>query len=121
MQLRLMNSPYTIVHGLAWSLTTISYPVEAGAKRLFTKWESWHFSKRLITQLQALDAEEKGILKSFMQRRTQYFDFENGAVAALVGRGILFRPLEMADIRRFPATITDWAWELLRKHPELLQ
>jgi hypothetical protein len=117
------------VHNRTWTslvfwfslLTTISYPVEAGAKQLFAKWESRLFRKRLITQLQTLDAEERGILKSFMHRRTQYFEMENGAVAALVSRGILYYPLDTADSRRFPVTIADWAWKCVHEHPELLQ
>jgi hypothetical protein len=103
-------------------LLTLSYAGEAGWNYASTKRGSRRFHESLVARLRTLDAEEKAVLRRFIHsnQRTCYFDYENGAVAALIYSGVLFCPVEIADVRHVPTTIADWAWDYLKKHPELL-
>jgi superinfection exclusion protein B len=104
-------------------LMTFSYAVQSGWEHTIAKFRSRRIHQSLVARLQALDSQEKAVLKQFIDsdRRTCNFDYEHGAVAALIYSGVLFHPIDTADIRYFPTTIADWAWDYLRNHRELLK
>jgi len=75
-------------------------------------------------QLQSLSPVEKSLLVGYLKRATNtlYFPLENGVVAGLVARRILFRPTNTFNLVRGCAfNLSPWAREELETHPELLQ
>jgi hypothetical protein len=71
----------------------------------------------------SLTPEEKAILARYIlsNTKTQEFDPSNGMVKSLLATGILYVPSQHFDLLEgMTFLIAPWAWDYLRKHPELL-
>ena len=68
---------------------------------------------------------EKVVLMTYVdrQKKTRYFEIENGLVMGLVRSGILYRATEISSPQDmiFGFNLQPWAWVELQKHPELLE
>jgi superinfection exclusion protein B len=73
--------------------------VAAGSKAVGL-WQRRRRRKLLLASLRTLSLDEKQLLSSYMTPRTttRYFDLEDGIVAGLAVRGILYRPTAMVDL-----------------------
>jgi hypothetical protein len=76
-----------------------------------------------IARLHKLDRSERQFLKSMYDRdtRTSYCESFNPVVLGLVRCGVLRFSAKYVPVYRAPITITDWAWDYLHEHPELLK
>jgi hypothetical protein len=104
------------------SVVTITYPITTGWDRSLSFLKGRQRLKRGEKRLHLLDTKEKAILNSYVSQntRTQYFDYNNGAVAHLQLSGILLCPRKCVRTDKAPFVLADWAWDYLHKHPELL-
>lgn len=74
-------------------------------------------------RLQNLTPEEKEILRYYIEynTRTQNLNIQDGIVQGLEHEVIIYRSSNMGSmVDGFAYNIQPWAWEHLRKHPELL-
>lgn len=93
---------------------------------------SWFYSKirwklivrpRLVKKLKDLSPSEKSFLAFYLLANTkvQYADINDGLVGELVSSRIIRRASQLSVYHtRFPFNIQPWAWEELRKNPELV-
>jgi Super-infection exclusion protein B len=84
------------------------------------KWRS--FRKHRIARLRTLDSREKELLRSMVavNRRSSYFNAFDATVLALIGCNVMIWAAAIIPTHRAPARITDWTWDYLHEHPELL-
>lgn len=77
----------------------------------------------MMVRLRRLTPPEKRVLARFFteQTRTLTFDYRDGIVGTLVSAGILYRPVNVGKLDRFPVSVQSWARDLLLQHPELLE
>ena len=88
------------------------------------KYEKHTNSKKLKKRLFELTVIEKKILSKYIDNntRTEYFNFTDGVILGLVHEHVLYRTSNISDNPPvFPFNIQPWAWDYLRKHPELLK
>lgn len=80
-------------------------------------------TEEMMVRLRRLTPPEKRVLARFFteQTRTLTFDYRDGIVGTLVSAGILYRPVNVGKLDRFPVSVQSWAWDLLLQHPELLE
>ncbi|WP_254510387.1 super-infection exclusion protein B [Anatilimnocola floriformis] len=77
-------------------------------------------------RLHQLTDDEKLILKGYVDRKTraQNLDRFDGVVICLEDAGVIYRgsnsTLVYGPTIRFPYVITDFAWDYLNKHPDML-
>jgi hypothetical protein len=76
-------------------------------------------------RLHRLTPAERAILRKYIIKdtRSQDLSLQDGVAQGLVLERIIYRPLpSIGDVRRgFPHNIQPWAWDYLKKHPELLK
>jgi len=81
-------------------------------------------SKQQITKkLHSLTEDEKQILRFYFatQSKSNTLRIDDGVVNGLVGNGIIFRAASVGNMfEGFAHNISDFAWEYLHEHPELL-
>lgn len=88
------------------------------------RYEKHKNNKKLRKRLFDLTDEEKKVLSQYLDdnTRTEYFNFTDGVILGLVDEYILYRVSNSSDMPPvFPFNIQPWAWDYLRKHPELLK
>jgi len=76
-----------------------------------------------IKRLHELTPVEKQYLAPYIAQntRTQTFEFNDGVVCELETYSIIRRSLSVSlDRGFFPYNIQQWAWEYLKKHPEIV-
>jgi len=75
-------------------------------------------------RLHSLSSEEKAILKDYLDNdtKTRPFSFFSGTHKGLVASGVLYTSSDISMPGRdtFDYNINPWAWDYLRKHPELI-
>lgn len=73
---------------------------------------------------EALTNEEKVILHKFREKGVISLLFKHnqktGVLASLVKKGVLYKAAETSKGLYIHYNITDWAWDYLRNHPELI-
>lgn len=82
------------------------------------------FLQKRRKRLHSLTDEEKSILSGYISNNTRSQDFEctNGVVLGLEMEKIIFRVSDLSSyFTNFPYNIQPWAWEYLKKNPELLK
>ena len=76
-------------------------------------------------RLHGLSSEEKTILRSYIDNdtKTQHFSIFDGVHSGLLAAKILYQSSMVSYPGRetFDYNITNWAWDYLKKHPELLK
>ncbi|MFV1977614.1 MAG: superinfection exclusion B family protein [Candidatus Scalindua sp.] len=88
--------------------------------------------KRLIDaakkRVSDLTPEEKEVLRTYIDKNTRSCDLniQNGVVSGLMSAGFLVLAFKVSyggtrGSYTFPVNISDWAWEFLRNHPEILK
>ena len=114
--------PWFAVGFLFFLAMTCSYPIESGWRWSTNAILSKVYRKRRIARLHALDANEKRILIRYIQgnKRSDYFDSYNATVLGLIHARILYFGAKWIPIHKAPVIISEWAWEYLHEHPELL-
>lgn len=83
--------------------------------------------KRRIEAINSLTADEKTILRYFLEvnSRTQDLNYQNGNVSKLTQLGFIYRAslVSYGGARgsfTFPYNIDDWAWSYLKSNPSVL-
>ena len=78
--------------------------------------------------IRSLTADEKSILRYFLENdtRSQDLNLQNGTVAKLMVLGIIQRASSvsyggMKGSFTFPYTISDWAWNYIKEHPDSVE
>jgi len=82
------------------------------------------FIYRSKRRLKDLTKEEKKLLRDyiFKDTRTQYLRDEDGVVKGLEYEKIIYPATNVGSILEgFAYNIQQWAWEYLKRHPELLK
>lgn len=79
--------------------------------------------ERLQERLHTLTAQEKEILRPYIEekKRVHTFAINNGVVNVLMMHTVLGRAANMGDPGFWPFHIQPWAWDYLTEHPELLE
>lgn len=85
----------------------------------------WHLTTRprLVKQLENLSPDEKIFLAVYLlaDTKVQYADINDGLVGELVSAKIIRRASQLSVYHtRFAFNIQPWAWDALRKNPELV-
>lgn len=79
--------------------------------------------RRYVAKLRNLTTEEKQLLCGYIlaKQKTQYFPIQDGVVMGLVSDKIIFQSSTLGFMTTgFAFNIQPWAWDYLRKHPELI-
>jgi hypothetical protein len=92
------------------------------------KWclAKWRSRKALISyqrKLLDLTPEEKKVLRGYLDgnTKTQYLDVSDGVAASLTSAGIIYMATQVSSAYTdFAYNIQPWAWDHLRKNPELV-
>jgi hypothetical protein len=113
--------------GLLWILSLSGLVVTAG-KSAF-EWIKAEITftrriRRLQKRLHRLTLPERAILRKYIMQdtHTQYLSLRDGVAQGLVQKRIIYHPLNsFGDVSSLPHNIEPWAWEYLKKHPELLK
>jgi hypothetical protein len=123
------RSEYRMVIGLLWILSS-SGLVVTGAKWVFA-WiwaeiTSRRRMKRLQERLHQLTLPEHAILRKYIMEGTQTQDLSlhDGVAQGLVVKEILYHPpntMRYWDRGIRAHNMRPWAWDYLKKHPELLK
>ena len=85
-----------------------------------------HFytNRNYMAVLRNLSTDEKLLLREYIEQdtKTQSFPMSHGVASGLRLQGVLFQAsnLSHAGSLTFPFNMQPWAWNLLKKHPELL-
>ena len=80
-------------------------------------------SKARLDRLHRLTEDEKQILRFYFakQTRANVLRIDDGVVQGLVSAGIIYRSTQLGNILEgFGHNISDFAWEYLHQHPDLL-
>lgn len=74
-------------------------------------------------RLHSLTPDEKAILSQYIvnNTRSQSLSVQSGTVNALVAEKIIFRASSLGSLSGFDYVIQPWAWEYLKKNPNLLE
>jgi hypothetical protein len=81
------------------------------------------FSEARLERLHRLTEDEKQILRFYFakQTRANLLRIDDGVVQGLVSSGIIYRSTQLGNmIEGFAHNISDFAWDYLHQHPELL-
>jgi hypothetical protein len=75
------------------------------------------------TKIDSLDGFQKQFLRLMVEtnRRTAQVDSNNALIQSLVIADFLRFTSQRVPVYRAPVMITDWAWDYLREHRELLR
>jgi len=87
------------------------------------KRQGTQFREHGAKRLNSLTEEEKQILRFYVakQSKTNVLRVDDGIVQGLVGAGIICRSAPIGDmLEGFAHNISDFAWEYLHEHPEVL-
>ena len=73
-------------------------------------------------KVDALDRPQKQFLKTMIEadRRTIQVDSTNALIRSLILADFLVLISRRAPVYKWPAMMTDWAWDYLRENPKLL-
>ena len=84
--------------------------------------------EKAVQDISSLTGVEKVILRHFLvnDTRTQDLDYQNGNVSNLTSLGFIYRASSVSygGLRgsfTFPYNISDWAWNYIHEHPEVLE
>ncbi len=79
--------------------------------------------RRIRSYLHDLTPEEKHLLAPYIlnDKTSQYFDYGDGVVMALINKGIIYQASSRTGPFRFPGNIYTWARRYLKQHQELLE
>lgn len=80
----------------------------------------------IAKRLRKLTPDEKLVLRAYVENetRTRYWGIDNGVIRGLESTGILYRASNVSSGKHygdFAFNVGDWAWEILTKHPDLVQ
>jgi hypothetical protein len=81
------------------------------------------FSESRLQRLHRLTEDEKQILRFYIakQTRANMLRVDDGIVQGLVSAGIIYRSTTLGNVLEgFAHNISDFAWDYLHEHPELL-
>lgn len=92
------------------------------AKWALKKYRVFLAMRTAQSRLKSLTPKEKKILAGYLHKetRTCHFWCEDGVIAGLYQAKILYPAVQQANVDRFPFNISDWAWDYLKKNPNLL-
>ena len=92
------------------------------------KYERFEIERKAKEKINDLTPGEKAILRYYIENntRTQDLSIQNGDVSKLISDGFIYLASQvsyggMRGSFTFPVNITDWAWNYLRQHPEVLE
>lgn len=79
-------------------------------------------AKKLEDFLQKLTHDEKRILRQYIdrQKKTAYFDIEDGVVGGLEDHGIIYKSTNVGRADRWAYNIVPDVWDYLQKHPDVV-
>ena len=97
-------------------------------KHILEKYEKVRIVRNAKDLLTKLTNDEKELFKRYINSNTKALDLniQDGVVGRLLKLGFLYLGFEvsyggMRGSYTFPVNITDWAWDYLHDHPELLE
>jgi len=102
----------------------LSHPLAGWGGRIGGWWSEKEFVRMSRKRLLQLTPAEKSILKGFVAEntRTQTLNFMDGVVSGLESAHIIYRASNAGTMDgSFAYNIQPWAWDQLRKTPELLK
>jgi len=102
----------------------LSHPLAAWGGRIRAWWSKKEFVRVSRKRLLQLTPVEKGILRKFIAEntRTQTLNFMDGVVTGLESAHIVYRASNVGTADGdFAYNLQPWAWEQLRKTPDLLK
>ncbi|MFV1950331.1 MAG: superinfection exclusion B family protein [Nitrospinota bacterium] len=92
------------------------------------KYKRLESEKRAKIKINDLTPGEKAILKYYIKNntRTQDLSIQDGDVSKLISDGFLYLASQvsyggMRGSFTFPVNITDWAWNYIRRNPDVLE
>ncbi|EJT6502744.1 superinfection exclusion B family protein [Clostridium perfringens] len=118
---------YRTILGLAFLCDSFFIISELGChlyKILYAYYQYYSLVKLGKRKLNALTPGEKKILSSYIknQSKTQDLPINNGVVAELASKKIIYRSTELSSSGLFFSyNLNDWAWDYLNKNPNLLK
>ena len=86
-------------------------------------WRSRSWLRDAEKRLHDLTDDEKQVLKGYIDdnSRTQNLKLNDGVISGLALASVIYRASQLSvGSTFFPYNIEPWAWDYLRKHPELL-
>lgn len=92
---------------------------------LFRRLQIYRQSRIRITRLRRLTVQEKKVLSEYIKGDTMtiYLSINDGVTNGLVQSEIIWRSASISrdfNPMSFAYNIQDWAWDYLKKHPDLL-
>lgn len=118
---------YRTILGLAFLCDSFIIISELGYhlwKILYAYYRYYSLVKLGKRKLNALTPGEKEILSSYIdnQSKSQYLPINNGVVAELASKKIIYRSTELSNGGPFFSyNLNDWAWDYLNKNSNLLK
>jgi hypothetical protein len=112
-----------IIFLLSSALLVIAIPIKI-TKWIKQLWNKRKFYQRITQRLNGLTEDEKQILRFYIgrQTKTNVLDFRDGIVQGLVSHGIIHQAASAGNlIEGFAYNISEFAWDYLHIHPELLE
>lgn len=87
------------------------------------RWRKRGYHKHIVKRLQRLTEDEKQILRYYLayNTRANTLMYDDGVVQGLVSDRIIYQSASIGNILEgFAHNISDFAWEYLHAHPDLL-
>lgn len=104
-------------------LLCIALTIASGIGSAGRKINDYHFWKARKKRLHRLSAEEKQILRAYIERQTRSLNLDvmSGVVNGLEQETIIYRASSLGHLMAgFAYNIQPWAWDYLNEHRDLL-
>jgi len=115
------------VLGITLGVTSSLFAVTVAADAISIAkgwWRKRSYYRRVTNRMLCLTEDEKQILRFYIDRQTRanILRYDDGVVQSLVSDGIIYRSASIGNILEgFAHNISEFAWDYLNAHPELLE